>query len=133
MENVIFENDTIFVTISEDIIIDWIDYTDNNFGLVLYTETENFITELYSSENIFPPALVFDYTDIFDEEVHFNQVLSNDTFISNTDDIYEIYPSQIIFSNIQPIRSYLKFNFDKSYFEGISDSIDFKRMTINNA
>ena len=126
-------NDTISVKIPQDLIIEWVDDVDNNFGLIIYTEQENFIAEFYSSEDIFFPRLVFDYTDEDNEEVSFDKIISADTFISITDDQYEIFQNQIIFSNIQPIRSYINFKLEKSYFEGITDSLEFKRITINKA
>ncbi|MCK4956642.1 MAG: DNRLRE domain-containing protein, partial [Candidatus Cloacimonetes bacterium] len=126
-------NDTISVKIPQDLIIEWVDDVDNNFGLMIYTEQENFIAEFYSSEDIFSPRLVFDYTDENNEEVSFDKIISADTFISITDDQYEIFQNQIIFSNIQPIRTYINFKLEKSYFEGITDSLEFKRITINKA
>ena len=131
-EEVTVENDTVFVTIQEELLIEWINDINANYGIIVYTQTPDLIIEFNSSESINSPRIKFTYTNKNEESVDFNKSFTYDTFIAETNDIFSIYQDRLILSNIQPIRSYLKFNLDKDYFN-ITDSTEFKRITINKA
>jgi hypothetical protein len=131
-QEVIVESDTVFITIQEELLTEWIDDINANYGIIIYTQTPGLVIEFNSSESIYSPKINFTYTNSNEESVDFNKSFTYDTFIAETDDVFSIYPNQLILSNIQPIRTYLKFNLDKSYFN-IIDSTQFKRITINKA
>jgi len=131
--SVTLSGDSILVQLSEDLMNEWIENPTENYGMIIYTETAESIVEFYASEAATRPYLDFDYTYKDGEAATFHKTFTHDVTIAKTDEQYEIYPDRLIFSNLQPIRSFLKFELLPSYFLGINDSIDFRRMTINKA
>ncbi len=131
-------NDSIFLEIPGDMLIDWVENDSTNFGIVIYTEQEDAFLELLSaeSESVY---LNFSYTPSeADTALDFSAKFTSDTFISQTDQEYQIFTNELKISNIQPIKMFLEFDISDSVFinypnSGINNSDDYRRMTINKA
>jgi len=139
------EEDTIYIKLPQSTILNWIESDSTNYGLVLYTESQDAFLELYGSEYSLEedglnPVMKFDYylsnadttLSVYEGEV------DRDAFIYSYDELYNCYDDQLILSNIRPIRIFVEFDFTDSMFiniEGsnIMNADDFRRMTINRA
>ncbi|MFO7896062.1 MAG: DNRLRE domain-containing protein [Candidatus Cloacimonadales bacterium] len=130
---VTLSGDSLIIQLSEEMLESWIETPTENYGIIIYTETAETILEFYASEAATRPYLDFEYTYKDGEAATFHKTFTHDVSIAKTDEQFEIYPNRLIFSNLQPIRSFLKFELLPEYFAGINDSIDFRRMTINKA
>ncbi len=136
-------NDSLIIEFPENILQNWItDTTSTNYGLAIISENDNNFIELYSTEfsDDFAPKLCFDIQETeTDTLISYQEKFNHDTFIYSSDDIYSIYSDEIKISNIQPIKSFLKFNTDNSLFtneysELITDTTTFiQQLTINKA
>ena len=145
-ENVEIIGDSLYVTIPQDLVQEWVETDSINYGLMLYTEETGMLKIKSSEFSDAPSRLSFDYKLAVDDTVKsYSAALTSDTFI--TSDLPELdkFENRLILSNLQPIASILKINLTDSLFinhpqnidsEGnkfIADSLDFRRMTINRA
>lgn len=136
-DSIVCLEDSLTVYIEDNMLLDWIDSDSLNYGFVMFTEDDGFVKFLSAESDTI--SLKFDYlSNANDTEV--NTYLNNatsDTFIYETDQIFEQYPDQMIASNIYPIRFYTKFDISDSIFIDSSSVInnqeDYNRMTINKA
>jgi len=141
--NVNIDEDSINITLPENIINDWIEADSTNYGLAVFTEEDNSFIELYSSNESDAdksgPILSFDYQEteedttlVFSNEVEF------DTFIYFSDPDLEKFDDQLLLSNIQPVKMFMEFDISDSVFyeadsSGIENENDYKWMAINKA
>lgn len=137
------EEDSLVIVIPEYLIENWIDTDSLNFGLALYTPGGNCFLEINSSENgndDLKPFITYDYQETDTDTLITNTVYSShDITIFYTDDEYTTFPGQLILSNIQPIKMFMKFDLPDSIFTNeiesdIQDTVLFiQRLTINKA
>ncbi|MCK4312922.1 MAG: hypothetical protein KAW88_09330, partial [Candidatus Cloacimonetes bacterium] len=137
------EEDSLVIVIPEYLIENWIDTDSLNFGLALYTPGGNCFLEINSSENgndDLKPFITYDYQETDTDTLITNTVYaSHDITIFYTDDEYTTFPGQLILSNIQPIKMFMKFDLPDSIFTNeiesdIQDTVLFiQRLTINKA
>jgi hypothetical protein len=132
------ENDSIFLEIPGEMLIDWVENDSTNYGITIFSDQEDAFLEVLSAEaeSVF---LTFSYTaaDI-DTVVEFSASFTSDTFIYATDEEYQHFNNELKISNIQPIKMFMQFDISDSVFinyedSGIENSDDYHRMTINKA
>ncbi|MCD4796566.1 MAG: DNRLRE domain-containing protein, partial [Candidatus Cloacimonetes bacterium] len=133
-------DDSISIVLPDDVLGNWINSDSTNFGIVLFTETDESFMEIYSSEysNDNSPTLYFDFRETEEDTLSNETSLpSNDGFVYKTDDIYQKFQTRLILSNIQPIRMFTKFDLPDTLFtnqESIEDTASYlQRLTINKA
>lgn len=136
--------DSLSIEFPAQIVKDWILGNNSNFGFVLSIDAEEEfqeILEIFSSENSEnPPQLFFEYQETdTDSLIGFVSEASSDVSIFSTENSdFAYFEDRIIISNMQPIRSYLKFNLEKSSFldsvPSETDTTNFmQRISISNA
>ncbi len=133
-------DDSISIVFPNAVLENWIDSDSTNFGIVLFTETNESFMEIYSSEysNDNSPTLYFDFRETEEDTLSNETSLpSHDAFVYKTDDIYLKFQNQLILSNIQPIKMFTKFDLPDTLFtnqESIEDTTSYlQRLTINKA
>ncbi|RLC52970.1 MAG: hypothetical protein DRZ79_00280 [Candidatus Cloacimonadota bacterium] len=131
--------DTLSISFSCELIEDWINSDSTNFGLVLFSSADSSFLEINSSETDKAPLLTFDYFTVQEDTMKtYSAAPVSDTFIFSSDNDYAKFENRIIISDIQPIKTFIKFNISDSVFmnyenSGIENNDDFRRMTINRA
>ena len=140
------EEDSLVINIPEYLIENWIDADTLNFGLAFYTPNIDCFLEMNSSENgndDLKPFITYDYqeteTDTFVTQTVY---ASHDITIFYTDDEYAAFPDQLILSDMQPIKMFMKFEVPDSIFAStvehmVEDTVFMQlfmqRLTINKA
>ena len=137
------EEDSLVIDISENLIENWINADSLNFGLAFYTPYSDCFLEINSSENgndDLKPFITYDYqeteTDTFATKTVY---ASHDITIFYTDDEYATFPDQLILSDIQPIKMFMKFEIPDSIFMAVENEVIedpelyMQRLTINKA
>ncbi|MEA3475784.1 MAG: DNRLRE domain-containing protein [Candidatus Cloacimonadota bacterium] len=136
--NISFENlqsqDTLSFTISDTLVINWVESDSTNFGIMLKCDGNleyNFI-EFYSSETSDYPYLKISYTDSSGTDTTKIYIVSEDTFIGYDENIYytEILNFPII-QNLYPTRTIFSFNINSDTLGLSSD--EFEKITVNKA
>ncbi|MBC8385116.1 MAG: DNRLRE domain-containing protein [Candidatus Cloacimonetes bacterium] len=133
------EDDSINVSVPENLVREWIESDSTNFGLVIYSNEADGFLELNSSESGFGATLTFDYQlSSGDSLITYSEGTTSDTFIFFSDDDFQKFEEELKLSNIQPTKMFIKFDVNEALFfnlenSGIDNSDDFRRMTINRA
>ncbi len=133
--------DSLSIEFPDQVVKDWILSNSSNFGFVLRIDAEEEFLEIFSSENSEdPPQLFFEYQETdADTFIEFVSEPNSDVSIFSTENNdFTHFQERIIISNMQPIRSYLKFNLAESVFlDAIPSEIDttnfMQRISISNA
>ena len=145
IEEIIYyeDNDSLYIKLPDNLIEDWIDADSLNYGIAIFSDEEDSFLEIHSSESSDDntPKLYFDYQETEEDTTisTYNRTPTHDVFIYETDIDYQIFDSLLIFSNIQPVKMYMKFDLPDSIFTNeaesdIQDTILFiHRLTINKA
>jgi len=132
------EEDSIYLELPGDLLIDWIENDSLNYGIAILTDQDDTILEMISAEAE-SAFLKFSYTSATnDSTVEYSSKFTSDTFIYETDQEYERFAGELKISNIQPVKTFLKFDISDSVFinyenSGIENSDDYNRMVINKA
>jgi len=137
------EEDSLVINIPENLIENWINADSLNFGLALYAPDSDCFLEIDSSENgndDLKPFITYDYqeteTDTFATQTVY---VSHDITLFYTNDEYTNFPNQLILSDMQPIKMFMKFDIPDSIFtvpqENIIEdtALYMQRLTINKA
>ncbi|MCD4817785.1 MAG: hypothetical protein K8S23_03735 [Candidatus Cloacimonetes bacterium] len=145
--------DTISITLSNQLIFDWIEADSTNYGIAIFSEQENSFIELYSTETANYSVLEFDFLGAeADTSVHYTSANSSayDAFIYHKTDGDELqyYDDKLLVKNVFPTKMFLKFDITDELFidsestgitflnsdiSGIQDSTDFHRTRVNKA
>jgi hypothetical protein len=127
----IMEEDTLRISLPNELIFDWIEADSTNFGLVMYleeSEQEKFI-EFYSTESSSYPVLSFDYFDLEqDSTIAFTSSnnLATDATIYYREGETGIYQNELRLANMFPTRMFLKFDITPAMFiEPDAEGIEF--------
>ena len=138
------EEDSIYITLNTNIMVDWIN-EDVNSGLVIYSDTDGFM-EIYASEysNDENPILTFEYRET-QEDTLITETIETcyDCMVYEIDNNYIKFENEFKISNIQPINIYTKFDILESIFtdvlpvdfiiENADTALFLQRVTINKA
>ncbi len=137
------EEDSLVIDIPEYLIEYWIDADTLNFGLALFTPDNDCFLEINSSENgndDLKPFITYEYRETVDDTLITNTVYaSHDITIFYTDDEFTTFPDQLILSDMQPIKMFMKFEVPDSLFTSTMENIVedttlfMQRLTINKA
>ena len=136
------DDDSVCISLPDELLENWIIADSVNYGLVLFSDEEDSFLEIHSSESSDDntPKLYFDFRETEEDTVStYNRTPTHDVFIYETDNDYSKWENQLILSNIQPIKMYMKFDLPDSIFTNeidsdIQDTILFiQRLTINKA
>ena len=136
------EEDSLVIDIPEYLIENWIDADSLNFGLAFYTPDSDCFLEINSSENgndDLKPFITYEYQETEADTLITNTVYaSHDITIFYTDDEYATFPGQLILSDMQPIKMFMKFVIPDSIFMPAENVIEdttlfMQRLTINKA
>ena len=138
------EEDSLVIDIPEYLIENWIDADTLNFGLALFTPDSDCFLEINSSENgndDLKPFITYEYMEAETDTTFTTQTVyaNHDITIFYTDDEYAVFPNQLILSDMQPIKMFMKFEVPDSIFTStveniIEDTTLFmQRLTINKA
>ncbi len=137
------EEDSLVIDIPENLIENWIDADTLNFGLVFYTPNSDCFLEINSSENgddDLRPFITYEYQETEADTLITNTVYaSHDITIFYTDEEYTTFPDQLILSDMQPIKIFMKFEVPDSIFTTTAENIVedtalfMQRLTINKA
>ncbi len=138
------EEDSIFITLNTNILLDWIN-EDVNSGLVIYSDTDGFM-EIYASEysNDKNPILTFEYRETQEDTLTTVTIETcYDCMVYEIDNNYIKFENELKISNIQPINIYTKFDILESTFtdvlpvdyiiENADTALFLQRVTINKA
>lgn len=140
-----FTEDSLDISLPSNVVENWISADTTNYGLVLFSETDDSFLELYSSEfsSEHAPSISFDYKVTEDDTLEsYYQNVDHDVFIYSSDEQYSIFDSTIKLSNIQPIKSIIQFEIEESLFTDpdilgdyvIEDTTSYlQQLTINSA
>ncbi len=124
------EQDSLVFEIPAEDILNWQHEDFDYYSLMLTTEDNNYM-ELLSSEHSDAPKLTFTYT-VADEDDSFEYEHSpaRDTYIVNNKlDDYKIEDNRLILNNLIPVRTYLKFDIDKSVFQYENEDNEIEELT----
>jgi hypothetical protein len=135
------EEDSLVIDIPEYLIENWIDADTLNFGLAFYTPDSDCFLEINSSENgndDLKPFITYEYMEADTNTTFTTQTVyaSHDITIFYTDDEYAAFPGQLILSDIQPIKMFIKFEVPDSIFIPVEiedPELYMQRLTINKA
>jgi len=134
------EEDSLVINIPEYLIENWIDADTLNFGLAFYTPDSECFLEINSSENgddDLKPFITYDYQETDIDTITTQTVYaSHDITIFYTDDEYTAFPDQLILSDMQPIKMFMKFEVPDSIFIPVEiedPELYMQRLTINKA
>lgn len=134
------EEDSLIIDIPEYLIENWIDADSLNFGLAFYTPDSDCFLEINSSENgndDLRPFITYEYQETDLDTLVTNTVYaSHDITIFYTDNEYATFPGQLILSDMQPIKMFMKFDIPDSIFmpaEIEYPDLYMQRLTINKA
>lgn len=137
--NISFENlqsqDTLSFTISDTLVISWIESDSTNLGIMLKYENENLennFIEFYSSEDNNYPYLQINYTDTSNTDTTKTYITSEDTFIGYDENFVNGETLNFpIIQNIYPTRAVFIFNINSDSLELSSE--EYEKITINKA
>ncbi|HPR17297.1 MAG TPA: DNRLRE domain-containing protein [Candidatus Cloacimonadota bacterium] len=135
--------DSISIELPDELVENWILQDSLNFGLAIFTEDADKFIEFSSSEmSDSEPKLFFDYQETAEDTVvTAEKVAVHDIQIFASDYEFNVFPNNLIISNIQPVRLTMKFDLPPSIFAAadtfnttIDDTVLYmQRLSINRA
>ncbi len=122
-------------SIPKNIVQEWIDSNNTNYGLIIYAyDTEDSFIDFYSSKAGIEvrPNISLKYNDSNNIEITDTRNVTQDTFIHNKQ-AEQLSINEMMISNIAPKSIYFSFDLNKDYFDEVNTDYDFRKININQA
>ncbi len=118
-------DDSLLIPIPESFIEKWCSNSDENFGLILFSDNIDKFIEVKSSEYTnYSPTISFSYKiNGSDDILEYSGITFYDTFISNTNYNFE-KKEELILTDLSPTRMVIKFDLSDSTFLRIAQETD---------